>query len=437
MTLTPPCLSLPGVVCGLLLLSYARASAEPYYLEVTNSGPITTNAQATVYSTLHPKHGGVFPADDRKYKFNWFYAPLILVEKSEHRRSSTIVVTSTFPGIFPVSVLVTQAGCWFCHNFAQNLTVLQVSEFIVGNLSVTQVEDDGKTGKFNTSPTAPTLARLSFLLHDPSHYFKLASFTYHWDFGDGTYLTTDEPSVDHNYSSAGTFVVHLDVIAEIRAGGTSVEQQETVVRKTGHFAAALDLLGAVRSINIVGSTETQVMENLNLSLYIQGSPPLSLCWLIKTECIDLEGDHCHLVVVNTTSYNLNHVFNEAGQYCLSVRVENGVNMLQSFQEIQVKPLSGIHPAFYALPCVSLFLAILGLAAYMTFRSSPPQKDLVEVADFDFSPMADKTPAASRWSCSQLCCQTCFLGPSVESCEAIREHHRLLYPLYKPMKMYTV
>ncbi|KAG8145671.1 hypothetical protein E2320_012165 [Naja naja] len=191
---------------------------------------------------------------------------------------------------------------------------------------------------------------------------------------------------------------------------------------------------AVRSINITGATEARVMENLNLSLHIQGSPPLSLCWLIKTECIPLGGDQCHLVVMNSTQYYLNHTFNNAGQYCLSIRVENRVNILQSYQEIQIRP-SGIPPLFFVLPCVILLLATLGLAIYMTFRSPVQQKDLVEVADFDFSPTSTKKPPSPRWSCGQICCTPCFLWSSPEPCPPAKEHHRLLQPPCKSRQPY--
>ncbi|XP_053221237.1 transmembrane protein 130 [Podarcis raffonei] len=426
-------LSLSKVVCSVLLLCHVRSASVLYDLDITNDGPITTEAQATIHSTLRMKDGGNSPVSDRKYHFSWVYGPLILVESSEHGMDSTIIVTSPFPGVFPVSVQVMHTDCWLCQTIARNLTVLEVSEFIVGNLSITQTEDHDKLD--SRSPTG-ALTRVSFLLHDPSNYFESASFTYKWDFGDGTEMTTEYPTVYHNYSTVGVCSVHLEVAAEWRQDGTRMEQRRKMVQKTGHFSAALELMDAVRGINIVGSTEAHVMENLNLSLHIQGSLPLHLCWLIKTECVPLDRDHCHLVAMNATHYNLSHVFRDAGQYCLSVRVENGVNMLQSYQEIQVRP-SGIHPAFLALPCITLLSAMLGLAAYVTFRSSAQQKDLVEVADFDFSPTSDTSPSGSKWNCRQMCCETCCLWPSQESCETIREHHSLLRPLREPVKMYTM
>ncbi|KAJ6659783.1 hypothetical protein lerEdw1_018499 [Lerista edwardsae] len=407
-----------------------------YHLEITSNGPITTDAQATICATLHRNSRDVSPAHNQKYHFDWIYAPLSLVEKSERGSKATIIVTSPYPGIFPISVQVAHTGCWSCRTLARNLTVLQVSEFIVGNLSVSRIEDRSIVDTYQSSPERGPMIRASFFLHDPSHYFKAASFVYRWDFGDGTELVTEESSVYHNYSTTGTCVVHLSVVAEWMPQESSAHRKKSV-RRMGHFAAASELMGAVRSIHIVGSREASVMENVNLSLHVQGSPPLSLCWLIKTECDPLEGIQCHLVEMKATVYHLSHVFSDAGRYCLSVRVENGVNGLQAYQEIHVKP-SGIDSIALALPCIALLSALLGLAVYVSFRSSAQPKDLVEVADFDFSPGAAETlpPPDSQWCCRQLCCSNCFASPPQEPGDTVREHHSLLPPSRKAVKMYT-
>ncbi|KAM6423923.1 transmembrane protein 130 [Liasis olivaceus] len=432
------------VLWGTLFL--ATTAAASYELEVTNNGPVVTEAQATIQSTLRQKNNGLPPSDIPKYHFAWkFDAPLVLVEKIKRGRSSQIVVTSPVPGAFPISVEVTHPDCWFCGTLARNLTILQVSEFIIGNLSITQMKSCNDLEELDCHHPSAVLALAAFSLHDPSHYFKSASFIYNWDFGDGTTAETGKPAIYHNYATFGTWTVCLDVIAKWRREGTSMEHPTEVVQKTGHFTMTLKLLDegqaeretqdAVRSINITGSTEAHVMENLNLSLHIQGSPPLSLCWLIKTECIPLGRDQCHLVVTNSTQYYLNHTFSNAGQYCLSIRVENRVNILQSYQEIQIRP-SGISPASFVLPCILLLPATLGLAVYVTFRSTVQPKDLVEVADFDFSPVSTKKPSSTRWSCGQICCKTCFLGSSSKPCSTAKEHHRLLQPLCKSRQLYS-
>ncbi|NWI57020.1 TM130 protein, partial [Calyptomena viridis] len=400
-----------------------------YGLEITNNGPITTGAQATIQATLSMKNENV---TSDFYHFNWIYAPLILIEKSEQQLNSVINVTGEFPGAFAVSVWVTHRNCWLCRPVARNVTVLQVTEFIPGNLTIAQIEDNRVITQGSTSSTG-TVTRISFCLHDPSQYFKSASFVYNWDFGDGVYQITREPFVSCNCSSLGNGTVHLKVVAEWEQTGSIIHERE-VLQKTGDFTTALQLLDAVRSINVVGSRETHVMENLNLSLHINGTPPLALCWLIKSECVPLEGDKCHPVEISGSCYNLSHTFRAAGHYCLSIRVENGAAALQTYRGIRVWP-PGIHPAFFVLLCIALVAVMLLLVLYTNFRSTTHQKDLVEVADFDFSPLSDEhLPNPLESGCGQVCCRSCFLRSSKE---AARDSHELLHSFYKPVKMYTL
>ncbi|KFO79929.1 Transmembrane protein 130, partial [Cuculus canorus] len=404
-------------------------STEEFGLEITNNGPITTGAQATVRASLSMKNDSYA---SNLYHFNWIYAPLILIEKSEQQLNSVINVTGEFPGTFPVSVWVTHRNCWLCRPVARNVTMLQITEFITGNLTIAQIEDS-RFITHGSSSSMGAVTRISFCLHDPSYYFKSASFVYRWDFGDGVYQITKEPFVYCNCSTMGNRTVHLKVIAEWEQIGSVIHERE-MVQKTGDFSTTLELLDAVKSINVVGSRETHVMENMSLSLHINGTPPLALCWLIKAECIPLEGEKCHLVVINGSCYNLSHIFSDAGQYCLSVRVENGMTMLQTYHEIKVWP-TGIRPAFFVLLCVSLVSGMLGLVLCTTFRSNTQQKDLVEVADFDFSPLSDKNLSShSESGCGHTYCRSCFLWSSQG---AARESHELLHSFYKPVKMYTL
>ncbi|XP_044534869.1 transmembrane protein 130 [Gracilinanus agilis] len=199
------------------------------------------------------------------------------------------------------------------------------------------------------------------------------------------------------------------------------------------------IIDAIRSVQVLGLNETQVRQSLTFSLHITGSLPVTLCWLIKPDCVPLEGNECHLVVINSTSYTVNHTFKDPGEYCLSVRVQNGTNQIPQYYLIKVLP-SGIHPALFALPCVFLISGMLGFIIYVTYRHSTQQKDLVEVADFDFSPMSDKSLAGSepeRCCMRRLCCVHYFLPPPSNDRKTIRESLELLHPFYKPVKSYSV
>lgn len=99
-----------------------------YELEITNNGPITTGAQATISASLIMKNDDdVLIQDPNSYHFNWIYAPLTLTKKSEQQFNSVIVVTGEFPGDFPISVWVTHTDCWLCWPIAGNVTMLQVT----------------------------------------------------------------------------------------------------------------------------------------------------------------------------------------------------------------------------------------------------------------------------------------------------------------------
>lgn len=70
-----------------------------------------------------------------------------------------------------------------------SLLILSLSfspvEFIVGNLTIAQIEDNSTFIEQGSSSATNSLTLISFFLHDPSNYFKSASFIYNWDFGDG------------------------------------------------------------------------------------------------------------------------------------------------------------------------------------------------------------------------------------------------------------
>ncbi|KAK2117147.1 hypothetical protein P7K49_004033, partial [Saguinus oedipus] len=92
----------------------------------------------------------------------------------------------------------------------------------------------------------------------------------------------------------------------------------------------------------------------------------------------------------------------------------------------------IQPAVFAFPCATLITVMLAFIMYMTLRNATQQKDMVEVADFDFSPMSDKNPEPPSGvrCCCQMCCGPFLLETPSEYLEIVRENHGLLPPLYK-------
>ncbi|XP_008587008.1 PREDICTED: transmembrane protein 130-like [Galeopterus variegatus] len=170
----------------LLPLAPARVAAGLYELNLTTDGPATMGAEVTISASLVAKDNSslALPADAHMYRFHWIHTPLVLTGKMEKDLSSTIHVVSNVPGDFPVSVWVTTADCWMCQPVARSFVVLPITESLVGNLIVTQNTSLPWPSSFLTK----TVLKVSFLLHDPSGFFKTASFLYSWDFGDGYVL---------------------------------------------------------------------------------------------------------------------------------------------------------------------------------------------------------------------------------------------------------
>lgn len=69
------------------------------------------------------------------------------------------------------------------------------------------------------------------------------------------------------------------------------------------------------------------------------SPPLNVCWRLKPECLPLEEGECHPVSVDSTAYNLTHIFRDPGDYCFSIQAENVISKTHQYHKIQVWPSS--------------------------------------------------------------------------------------------------
>ncbi|OCT61568.1 transmembrane protein 130 [Xenopus laevis] len=373
-------------VSSFLLLS-ALISVSPtsslYVLKISTDGPVTSGAQACVNSTLFITNGSA--TDPKRYDFQWMYSPLLLSHQSENESSSSITVLGNAPGNYSISVWLTERHCQSCESVARSSTYLQITSSIVGNLSASQTEGTNSSIRDGFVEATDSDVYLSFKIHDPSDFFKSAQFRYIWTLGDGTELVTTDPYTHHYYSKPGKYKVSLYITAQVPRLGRQTEW------KTGSFAVELTLLDALRSITVVGSTDATVRLKYNVSLHFFGSPPLKVCWLMKSDCVLLGRHECHLVEINETTYSIGHVFNAAGRYCLSVRAENQVSILQNYHSINVYS-TDIYPLWFVLPCCALIATALGFIFSILLKSgrnSSFPKMPNEVENLDLSPSVDK------------------------------------------------
>ncbi|XP_016010713.2 transmembrane protein 130 isoform X2 [Rousettus aegyptiacus] len=406
----------------LLPWAPAAVAAGLYELHLAADSPAITGVEASITASLVASDNGslVLPTSFHSYRFHWLHTPLLLTGKSDEAFSSTIRAVGNAPGDFPVSVWVTAANCWMCQPVARSLLVLSITESLTGNIVIMQ----------NTSLPWPnylakTALKISFILHDPSNFFKTASFLYSWDFGDGTQMITEDSVVYYNYSIIGAATVKLRVVAEweqatLGAAGKGVAQ------KTGDFSTSLKLQETLRGIQVSGPTQLQNFQKMTVTLNFLGSPPLTLCWRLKHECLPLEEGECHPVSVAGTAYNLTYVFREPGDYCFSIRAQNVISKTHQYHRIQVWP-SSMQPAVFAFPCATLITMVLALIMYLTLRHATHQKDMVENLE----------PPTGVKCCCQTCCRPFFLETPSEYLEVVRGSHGLLPPFYKSAKTYTV
>ncbi|KAG8433060.1 hypothetical protein GDO86_017365, partial [Hymenochirus boettgeri] len=333
-----------------------------YILEISTDGPITSGAQAKVNVTLFLTNGSTtLAADPNMYYFHWAYSPLLLTHKLENESSSSITLLGSEPGNYSISVRVNEGHCHSCHQVARNTTYLVVTNSIVGNLSASQSDGTNSSIRNGFIEATDSNVNLSFKIHDPSDFFKIAKFKYLWTLGDGSEIVTDEPYTYHNYCTPGRYGVSLRITAQVpRHGG----HKET---KSGSFAAELTLLDVLRNITFSGPLEVEVNENFKVLLHFIGSPPMKVCWLMKSDCVSLSGPDCHSMVINKTTYNIRHAFKTAGHYCLSVRAENDVSVLQNYHSIEVHS-TGIYPLWFILPCCVFIVLAFGIIFFILFRS---------------------------------------------------------------------
>nr|DBA19496.1 TPA: hypothetical protein GDO54_015327 [Pyxicephalus adspersus] len=405
---------------------------------MTSDGPITSGALATVNASLGISNDGmILIVDPRLYHFHWIYSPLLLSQRTENDTSSAITLRCNTPGTYQVSVWVTERSCPSCEPIARNTTELQVTKDIVGYFTAIQPQANGTSLENGTFLATNRTVKLQFFIQDPSYFFKSAEFSYTWNFGDRTTMRTTEPIIYHSYSIPGNYSATLQVTARLH----NSHHEWPLLKKNGHFKDFLILQDIIRNITIAGPSEANTGQNFSISLQFFGSPPLAVCWLMKSDCVSLDGDECHPVVINETTYNITHVFKTAGRYCLSIKAQNKISMLVTHDSITVNS-TGVHPLWFVLPCCAFIVIAVGFIFYTLFKianhNSHP-KSMVEVADFDFSPVTDKYERLPEYkeSPAGTCCTYCRNDRAEEESEEEAETRPLLHTLSSSTRSYTM
>ncbi|XP_051878038.1 transmembrane protein 130 [Pristis pectinata] len=405
---------------ALLLLLNAAAlggASSPYNLVLINDSPITTGAQGLVEARLVSRAGGFLSPNS--LAFHWdLRRPLSVVRRSEGALSCSLTVRSRSPGVYKLRAWVSRADCWGCPPLAHGSTTLHVTDSVMGTLSLTQLNESvtSSTNGYELATKTPT--KISFLLYDPSGYFNTSLFHYSWHFGDGEKTITNDSYTFHVYPKAGIYQAHVDVFVFLSHSR----------RKTGVFGVTLSLLDSIKSIEVKSTDNLHASGIHDLHLHVNGSPPLKICWLLSQNCIPVVGHKCRPVQLDRSQdYNLSCTLGPPEPYTLNVRAENSVSALQTCYRI-TSWKSGIHPVWFIIPSVTLFTVVLLFILSTTMRSRRSLKDLVEVADFDFSTVGEKLVQERRTLSGKSFPSCCSSGLSLGSkshSHSAREAHSLL------------
>ncbi|XP_072916284.1 transmembrane protein 130 [Hemitrygon akajei] len=398
----------------LLNAALPAGGSSLYNLVLSNDSPITTGAEGLVEARLTHRAGAQLVP-----RFHWDVPrPLSVVRRSEGELNSTLVVRSRAPGFYRLRAWVSRPECWRCPPLARGVTVLRVTDSVMGTVSLTQTNRSvtSLTNVYELATNTPT--KISFILYDPSGYFNTASFRYSWHFGDGERAVTNDSSVFHVYPKAGVYQAHVDVLASLSHSR----------RKTGIFGATLSLLDPIKAIEIKSTDDKRTSDIHDFQLHINGSPPLQICWLLSQDCTPVVGHKCRPVhLEHSRNYNLSHSLASPGPYSLSVRAENNVSTFQTCYRV-TSWQSGIHQVWFIVLSVTLFTVLLLVVLSTMVRNHRPRKNFVEVADFDFCPSKGKLVHEKRARPGKIaspCCGTGLtLGRESQS-HGTREAHSLL------------
>ncbi|XP_041062818.1 transmembrane protein 130 [Carcharodon carcharias] len=417
----------------LLVLNTAVLSGTcwQYDLVLSNDGPISTGAQGRVEARLVPRAGSrPDPLQPQPYTFHWYLeSPLAIVRRSEQELGSTITVRSLAPKVYALRAWVTQNECAWCPPAAHGSTKLYITDSVVGTLSLVQPNGSITSSSKEYELATKSSTKISFILYDPSDYFVTATFRYFWHFGDGERMVTNKSYALHTYPTPGIYQLHVDVVAYLN------QSQQ----KTGVYGASLKLLDTIKEIEVKSVDDTHADHRMDFYLYVNGSPPLKVCWLIFRNCIPVIDHRCRPIeLLSSTVANLSYTFSELGPYTFNVKAENSVSTLQACYKITTWQ-NGTHPVWFIVPCVTLFTVILLFILSVVMRKGSSQKDLVEVADFDFSPMTDKS-VKEAWASTRrtvhICCVPCGRVGNRSHSLSGREVHSLLKFSHTQLQDYT-
>ncbi|XP_031698814.1 transmembrane protein 130 [Anarrhichthys ocellatus] len=220
------------------------------------------------------------------------------------------------------------------------------TENIAGKLVFYQMEGNATyvrdTGKLASDVPTKTM----FELFDPPKNFSTAKFSYTWHLGNGEVIQGTEPVVRYHYTQSGNYTLRLKV-------GVNLTKYSPAI--TDVYSTDVQVLDAIKSIELKGPTDYEVSQNTSLAFHVDGSPPMWVCWRFLANCVPDMTARCTLTMLYENTLRLNHTFTSAGVHCLDISIRNDVSKMQTSFSLYVRRYNSTHLIFI-LSCAAILVA---------------------------------------------------------------------------------
>ncbi|XP_054913775.1 transmembrane protein 130 [Poeciliopsis prolifica] len=263
------------------------------------------------------------------------------------------------PAWFLLRLLLTAADLTAADLTAADLTEaagpLTDPERVAGRLVFYQTEGSATYLRDSGALASGVATETVFELLGPERNFSSAGFSYTWDLGNGEVIRGTEPVVRYRYSESGNYTLRLNV------GGDPPQ-----LAPAGVYVQEVQVLDAIRSIQLVAPLNYSVNQNFSLDLQLDGSPPMWVCWRFLRNCAPDPAPGCTLTLLRAASLRLSHAFDSAGLHCLEVSARNAVSALRMTFSLKVTRNVCCHLLFI-LSCAAVLAAIFSFILAIACR----------------------------------------------------------------------
>ncbi|XP_062416018.1 transmembrane protein 130 isoform X2 [Pungitius pungitius] len=253
-------------------------------------------------------------------------------------------------------MLLPVVGAGVAESAADPLTHLGIA----GRLVFYQLEGNATCVRDAGELASEVPTETAFELFDPQKNFSMAEFTYTWDLGNGQVIRGAEPVVRYHYSASGNYTLRLQV-------GVSMTEYSPAI--TEYYSKDVQVLDAIKSIELKGPSDYEVSQNTRLAFDVDGSPPMWVCWRFVTNCVADVAASCTLTVLHGNTLRLNHTFTAAGVHCLHISARNDISRMQTSFSLHVRRSNNTHLIFI-LSCAAILLATFSFIAVIACRPRP-------------------------------------------------------------------